>query len=99
MLDIQLLKEALDGYRDRRKVESGSKTHDTDKKAILDGISKAPGMGEALEDIRKVLTCTPDIRQVKVEEVKRQLESGTVAIDTRSLAERILKETILEELL
>jgi anti-sigma28 factor (negative regulator of flagellin synthesis) len=99
MFDTQIVKEALDGDRDRRKVESGSKTHDTDKKAILDGISKAPGMGEVLEDIRKVLTCTPDIRQVKVEEVKRQLESGTFAVDTRSLAEGILQETILEELL
>jgi negative regulator of flagellin synthesis FlgM len=54
--------------------------------------AKAKGIQKALETIQ----ASPDTRSEKVAEIKNQIASNTYQVDSRALAEKILREIIAE---
>ncbi len=54
--------------------------------------AKAKGIQKALETIQT----SPDIRSEKVAEIKNQIASNTYQVDSKALAEKILREIITE---
>lgn len=49
--------------------------------------------------MRKILDTLPDVRSERVEEVRRKLSQGSATVPGSALAERLLQEAILEEIL
>jgi negative regulator of flagellin synthesis FlgM len=49
-----------------------------------------------LEQVRRIIDETPEIRPEKVEPLREAVESGTYEIDTRKLANRLITKIILD---
>ncbi len=49
-----------------------------------------------MQKIYEVLQATPDVRAEKVAELKRQIETGQYEVDSEALAEKILRESLLD---
>lgn len=49
-----------------------------------------------LQKIHETLQSTPDSRAAKVAEIRQRIEQGQYQVDSKTLAEKIIKESILE---
>jgi negative regulator of flagellin synthesis FlgM len=63
-----------------------------------DNVILSPKAKEIYE-AKKILRECPDINEEKVAEIKKQIEEGTYQIDSKKIAEKLLKDTLLDELL
>ncbi len=70
--------------------ESSSKAGGSSEQIVLS--SKAKDIQRAQEAVRSA----PDIRVDKVNRIKQQLSDGTYQVNTRDVAEKILKEIITD---
>ena len=50
-----------------------------------------------ISHLNDLIQSTPDIREDKVEKVRRELESGTYNVKAEKIAEKILKGNLLDE--
>jgi len=57
-----------------------------------------PGVAGALALARRAMEAVPDVRRDVVASVRRQLQAGSLPVDAGSLADRLLHETVLNEL-
>ena len=98
MLEMDLLQEAFRQRRERieesdragkRKEKRPSPRERVEDPSLIDAAQKA------LELIEKA----PDVRRDRVEEIKKGLEAGSLKFDSKLIADRILQESILNELL
>ena len=48
---------------------------------------------------KKMIKTVPDVRQAKVARLKNQIDSGTYRIDSQKVAEKMIKDSIINELL
>jgi flagellar biosynthesis anti-sigma factor FlgM len=99
MLDREILREAIEEHKIRKRSERDLGKQRPDTKEALKEILTDPEMAGVVEKIRSIVTNTPEVRQAKVDEIKKQMDDGTLKVDSRQLAEKMLQETILEELL
>ena len=51
-----------------------------------------------IQEVRKQLDNTPDVRSEKVEQLKNQIENGTYEIKSEEIAEKMLKESLFNDL-
>ncbi len=56
-------------------------------------------MADEVARVRKILDSLPEVRSERVAEVRRKLAEGSAAVPGAALAERLLQEAILEEIL
>ena len=49
-----------------------------------------------IQKIKQVLDQTPEVRDEKVQELKRQIESGSYAIDPGRIADKMLGESLID---
>ena len=49
-----------------------------------------------IQKIKQVLDQTPEVRDEKVKELKRQIESGNYAIDPGKIADKMLGESLID---
>lgn len=96
-----LLREAL---ADRLKSFSpldagGSPGSFTGSPRARDRLRSDPVLAEEVAKVRKILDTLPDVRSERVEEVRRKLSQGSATVPGSALAERLLQEAILEEIL
>ena len=54
---------------------------------------------QEIRDMTKVLDKVPDIREEKVAEIKSRIENGTYTIDGEKIAFKMIKESLINELL
>jgi len=52
-----------------------------------------------IQEAKKLLNALPDIRDEKVAQIKKQIENGTYQIDGERIATRMVKDSLLNELL
>jgi len=52
-----------------------------------------------IQEAKKLMDSIPDIREEKVAEIKAQIEDGTYQVEEKKLAAKIIKESLLNELL
>jgi flagellar biosynthesis anti-sigma factor FlgM len=98
MLEMDLLLEAFRQRRERleesgREGEAGGR-RPSPKERLAD-----PSVAEVAKRILATLESTPDVRRERVEQIKRKIEDGTLEFDSKSVADCILQESILNELL
>lgn len=52
-----------------------------------------------IQEAKKVLNSLPDIREEKVARIKQQIDKGTYQVEGEKIAARMIKESLLNELL
>ncbi len=52
-----------------------------------------------IQEAKKLLDSLPDIREDMVSEIKEQIEAGTYNIDSEKIAFRMIRESLLNEML
>ena len=98
MLEMDLLHEA---FRQRReRIEESDRAGESKKKrpSPKDRV-KDPSLIDAAQKALELIERTPDIRRDRVEEIKKGLETGSLKFDSKLIADRLLQESILNELL
>ena len=96
MLEMDLLREAFRQRRERLKElpREGEERGPSPKERLQD-----PSIADSAKKALEVLKSAPDVRRERVEEIKRKLEDGSLEFDSKSVADRLLQESILNELL
>ena len=52
-----------------------------------------------IQEAKKIIDSLPDIREEKVAEIRERIENGTYRVDSEKIAFRMIKESILDQLL
>ena len=52
-----------------------------------------------IQEAKKLMDSIPDIREEKIAKIKAQIEDGTYQVEEKKLAAKIVKESLLNELL
>jgi len=52
-----------------------------------------------IQEAKKLMDSIPDIREEKVAKIKAQIENGTYQVEEKKLAAKIIRESLLNELL
>jgi negative regulator of flagellin synthesis FlgM len=56
-------------------------------------------MQKKIQEAKKIMSSIPDIREEKVAKIKAQIENGTYQVEEKKLATKMIKESLLNELL
>ncbi len=67
--------------------------------SVKERIKQDPVLAETVEKVHKVLETAPDVRKDRVEEIKKRLKEGTLQLESKTVAENFLQESILNEFL
>lgn len=96
-----LLREVLtDRLKSLKRFDAGvSPRSFTGSPRVRDRLRSDPALAEEVARVRKILDSLPDVRSERVEEVRRKLAQGSAAVPGAALAEKLLQEAILEEIL
>lgn len=54
--------------------------------------------GKRVQEAHKQLESVPDIREEKVAQLKEQVENGTYEVDAEKVADKMLRESLLNDL-
>lgn len=96
MIEMDLLHEA---FRQRReRIEESDRAGEKKRPSPKDRM-KDPSLIDAVKKVLELIEKTPDVRRDRVEEVKKGLEAGSLKFDSKLIADRLLQESILNELL
>ena len=91
------IRNYVSNVKDNKKIDDlakqGSPQGTKEDKVVLS--PKAKEVQEATKMIKEL----PDIREEKVAKLKEQVDQGTYRIDGKKIAFKMLKESILDELL
>lgn len=91
------IRKYVSNIKDNRKTDGLAKQSSSqtvkENKVVLSPKSKE------VQEATKLIKELPDIREEKVAKLKEQVDQGTYRIDGKKIAFKMLKETILDELL
>ncbi|MDY6880763.1 MAG: flagellar biosynthesis anti-sigma factor FlgM [Desulfatiglans sp.] len=51
-----------------------------------------------IQKAKMLLASVPDVREEKVQEIRQRIEEGTYKVESKKIAEKIVKESLLNEL-
>ena len=86
----------VNNINDKQKAENTSeKAEKNVAKTDTVNISDA---AKEIQEVRKELDNIPDVRADKVEQLKNQIENGTYEIKSEEIAEKMLKDSLLNDL-
>jgi len=57
-----------------------------------------PQVGETVQKAREIMRGIPDVREGLVASLRKQMMKGSIPLDGKTLADRILQEAVLDEL-
>ncbi len=98
MLEMDLLHEAFRQRRERIE-ESDRAGESKEKRPSPKDRLQEPSLIDAAQKALELIAKTPDVRRDRVEEIKKKLEAGNLEFDSKLIADRLLQESILNELL
>ena len=86
----------VNNINDKQKAENTSeKAEKNVAKTDTVNISDA---AKEIQEVRRELDNVPDVRAEKVEQLKNQIENGTYEIKSEEIAEKMLKDSLLNDL-
>ena len=86
----------VNNISDKQKAENTSdKAEKNVAKTDTVNISDA---AKEIQEVRKELDNIPEVRAEKVEQLKNQIENGTYEIKSEEIAEKMLKDSLLNDL-
>ena len=77
---------------DNQDTQAPKQVMEEDKVVLSQGAKK-------IQEAKKLMDSIPDIREEKVAKIKAQIENGTYQVEEKKLAAKIVKESLLNELL
>lgn len=95
---MDLLREAFRQRRERVQ-ELGQAVEGKERKPSPKDRLQEPELAESAKKALRLIDRVPDVRGDRVEEIKKGLEEGSLTFDSKSVADRMLQESILNELL
>jgi flagellar biosynthesis anti-sigma factor FlgM len=98
MLEMDLLHEAFRQRRERIEESDRAGERKEKRPSPADRV-KDPSLIDAARKALELIEKTPDVRRGRVEEIKKGLEAGSLKFDSKLIADRLLQESILNELL
>jgi negative regulator of flagellin synthesis FlgM len=93
----------IDGYVkhvDKDKTKSGAVSDDQSSHKILpsgDSVELSP-KAKVMQEAMKVLETLPDVREEKVAQIREQIEEGSYQIDGKKIAEKMINESLVNDL-
>ena len=91
------IRNYVSNIQDNRKI-GGSAKQDSSQTVKEDKVVLSPKAKE-VQEATKLIKELPDIREEKVAKLKEKVDQGTYRIDGKKIAFKMLKESILDELL
>jgi len=90
----------IKNINDQREIETSSKKasraagseYQEDKVVLSSKIRE-------IQEAKKLLSLVPDIREEKIDKIKKQIENGTYQIEGEKIAGKMISESLLNELL
>ena len=98
MLEMDLLHEAFRHRRERIE-ESVRAGENEEKRPSPKDRLEDPSLVDAAQKALEMVQKAPDVRRDRVEEIRKGLEAGSLKFDSKLIADRLLQESILNELL
>ncbi len=98
MLEMDLLHEAFRHRRER--IEESDRTGESrEKRPSPKDRMQDPSLADSVQRTLELVERAPAVRRDRVEEIKKGLRTGSLKFDSESVADRLLQESILNELL
>ena len=91
------IRNYANNIQDNRKTD-GSAKQGSSQAVKEDKVVLSPKAKE-VQEATKIIKELPDIREDKVAKLKEQVDQGTYRVDGKKIAFKMLKESILDELL
>jgi negative regulator of flagellin synthesis FlgM len=93
----------IDGYVkqvNKDKSKSSAVSDDQSSNKVLPSGDSVELSTEAkiMQEAIKVLETLPDVREEKVEQIKQQIADGTYEIDSKKISEKMIKESVVNNL-
>jgi negative regulator of flagellin synthesis FlgM len=90
----------LEAYQ--KSIRDKNRVHESAKQPV-EGVTKEDKVVlsaevKRIQEAKKLLDSIPDIREEKVAQIKAQIENGTYQVEEKKLAQKIMKESLLNEL-
>ena len=82
--------------QEKDKVESSSEQ--PEKQPVKADTVELSDMGKRVQEAHKQLENIPDIREDKVAQLKEQVENGTYQPDAEEVADKMIKDSLLNDL-
>lgn len=98
MLEMDLLQEAFRQRRERIE-ESDRAGGNRRKRPSPKERLQDPPLKDSAHKALRLIAEAPDVRKDRVEAIKKALQEGSLKFDSQSVADRLLQESILNELL
>jgi negative regulator of flagellin synthesis FlgM len=86
----------VNNINEKQKAENTADKPDTSA-ARTDTVNISDAAKE-IQEVRKQLDDIPEVRTEKVEQLKNQIENGTYEIKSEEIAEKMLKDSLLNDL-
>jgi flagellar biosynthesis anti-sigma factor FlgM len=93
----------IDGYLkqvNKDKTKSGAVSDDQSSNKILpsgDRVALSPE-AKVMQKAIKVLEALPDVREEKVAQIKERIAEGSYQVDGKKIAEKMIKESVVNDL-
>lgn len=91
------IRNYINNIQEKRKID-GSGKQGSSQTVKEDKVVLSPKAKE-VQEATKLIKELPDIREEKVAKLKEQVDQGTYRIDGKKIAFKMMKESILDELL
>ncbi len=91
------IRNYINNIQEKRKID-GSGKQGSSQTVKEDKVVLSPKAKE-VQEATKLIKELPDIREDKVAKLKEQVDQGTYRIDGKKIAFKMMKESILDELL
>ena len=82
--------------QEKDKVESTS--DQPEKQQVKADTVELSDMGKRVQEANKQLENIPDIREDKVAQLREQVENGTYEVDAEKVADKMLRDSLLNDL-
>jgi negative regulator of flagellin synthesis FlgM len=82
--------------QEKDKVDAASEQ--PEKQQVKADTVELSDMGKRVQEAHRQLDSIPDIREDKVAELKEQVENGTYEVDAEKVADKMLKDALLNDL-
>ena len=91
----------LDTYaknvKDKERIDNQGK--ETSNQVVKEDKVVLSQEAKKVQEAKKLMDSIPDIREEKIAKVKAQIENGTYQVEEKKLAAKMIKESLLNELL
>ena len=82
--------------QEKEKVESTS--DQPEKQQVKADTVELSDMGKRVQEANKQLENIPDIREDKVAQLKEQVENGTYEVDAEKVADKMIRDSLLNDM-